>query len=138
LALHAIGALTPEIAMQQLGSKEEYLRAWTIQLLSERVAPDADALRKFAQLARNDPSPVVRLYLAATLQRMPFENRWPILEDLMNHPEDSLDPNLPMMYWYAAEPCISADPSRGAKLLGICKIPKMLEFIARRMSALSK
>ena len=137
-ALHAINGLDPALAMQQLRSNDEYLRAWTVQLLCEQGAPATQFLDRFAQMARTDSSPVVRLYLAAALQRMPVDKRWPILIDLVVHPEDSLDANLPLMYWYAAEPCIVADVSRGANLLGAAKIPKLLEFVARRMTALTK
>ena len=46
--------------------------------------PSAELLRKFAELARNDSSPVVRLYLASALQRLPAEQRWDILEGLLD------------------------------------------------------
>jgi hypothetical protein len=39
------------------------------------------------------------------------------------------------MFWYAAEPCVAVDSSRGAALLGACKIPKILEFVARRLAS---
>ena len=38
------------------------------------------------------------------------------------------------MYWYAAEPIVAADPAWAAEALGACKIPKVSEFIARRLS----
>jgi hypothetical protein len=137
-SLHAINGLTPEIAMQQLASHDEHIRAWTIQLLCEDKVPGRDLLERFVILARNDPSPVVRLYLACALQRLPVDRRASILQGLVGHPEDSLDPNLPMMLWYAAEPCMAADPSIGASLLGSCKIAKILEFVARRMASTPK
>jgi hypothetical protein len=33
-------------------------------------------LKQFANMARQDPSPVVRLYLASAIQRLPFSQRW--------------------------------------------------------------
>jgi len=38
------------------------------------------------------------------------------------------------MDWYAAEPIVAADPAWAAEALAACKIPKVAEFIARRMS----
>jgi hypothetical protein len=38
------------------------------------------------------------------------------------------------MDWYAAEPIVAADPAWAAEALAACKIPKVSEFIARRMS----
>ena len=72
-----------------------YVRAWAIQLLCEDSAPAAPALEKFATLAKSDRSPVVRLYLASALQRLPHEKRWPIAEALAAHREDAADHNLP-------------------------------------------
>jgi hypothetical protein len=65
---------------------------------------------------------------------MSLDARWPIVLELVGHPQDTLDHNLPMMLWYAAEPCVAVDSSRGAALLGACKLPKILEFVARRMT----
>ena len=33
-------------------------------------------------MAKNERSPIVRLYLASAVQRLPFGDRWPILEGL--------------------------------------------------------
>jgi hypothetical protein len=53
---------------------------------------------------------------------------------LLAHEEDKGDQNLPLMYWYAAEPIAGADPAAAAELLAVCKIPKVQEFLARRMA----
>jgi hypothetical protein len=53
-------------------------------------------------LAKNDASPVVRLYVASAAQRIAVSKRLPILEGLFAHAEDVADHNLPLMYWYAA------------------------------------
>ena len=39
------------------------------------------------------------------------------------------------MLWYAAEPAVGADLAKAAELLGACRIPKVQEFITRRMAA---
>jgi hypothetical protein len=133
-SLHAVRGLPEEAALRILGSKEEHLRAWTVQLICEQKTPGADIRRKFMEMARTDQSPIVRLYLASAAQRMSLDDRWPIVLELVGHPQDTLDHVLPMMLWYAAEPCVATDSSRGAALLGACKLPKMLEYVARRMS----
>ena len=73
------------------------------------------ALAKFAELAKDDPSPVVRLYLASALQRMPAENGWAIAEGLITHEKDAGDANLPLMDWYGIEPLVPADPNRALR-----------------------
>ena len=55
----------------------------------------------------------------------------------MEHAEDASDHNLPLMYWYAAEPCVASDPAKAVVLLKRCRIPVVREFIARRLATLS-
>ena len=86
-------------------SRSQYVRGWTIQLATEeRQAVGRTAGKTLAGMAKDDPSPVVRLYLASARQRLPLADRWAILEALVGHAEDAADHNLPLMYWYAAEP----------------------------------
>ncbi|MDB6040441.1 MAG: putative rane-bound dehydrogenase [Verrucomicrobiales bacterium] len=136
--LHAIGGLTQEKGLSLLDDKSEYVRAWTIQLLAEGKDLSDPLLKKFAKLAKSDPSPVVRLYLASAMQRTPVERRWEVVTALLNHGEDSGDHNLPLMYWYAAEPCVASNVARGSQLLAHSKIPLVREYIARRMVVASR
>jgi hypothetical protein len=66
-----------------------------------------------------------------------LEERGAILEGLLAHAEDATDHNLPLMYWYATEPLAAEGPARAVALLGKTKIPKVREFITRRMTASS-
>ena len=105
LAQHAVGGLADRAAIERrLADPEAVIRAWTIQLATEQGAPPAPILDRFGELAQTDPSPVVRLYLAAALQRLPLDSRWEIVRGLVGHAPDATDHNLPLMYWYAAEP----------------------------------
>ena len=133
--LKCVGGFYEDIATDNLTSKDDYIRAWTIQLACEDKNPSDALLKEFARLAREDKSPVVRLYLASALQRLPIEKRGEILEALLAHAEDATDPNLPLMYWYAAEPLAGKDVASAARLLAKTKIPKVREFITRRMTA---
>ena len=73
LALHAVGGLSDRGAIERkLEDPDPTIRAWTIQLATEQGPPAASILSKFAELARTDPSPLVRLYLASALQRLPL------------------------------------------------------------------
>ncbi|HEY6229448.1 MAG TPA: dehydrogenase, partial [Verrucomicrobiae bacterium] len=137
-ALQATGGLDEKTAISLLDHKGEYVRAWTIQFICENKNPSDAALKKFAAMAKSDPSPIVRLYLASGLLRTPPEKRWDVVSGLLAHAEDANDHNLPFMYWYAAEGAISTDPGRGIKLLTEAKIPRVREFIARRVAGSSK
>jgi putative membrane-bound dehydrogenase-like protein len=137
LAQHAVGGLRDPAAIgQALADPDPAIRAWTIQLATEQGPPSAPILARFTELARTDPSPMVRLYLAAAMQRLPLENRWDALTALVGHGEDASDHNLPLMYWYAAEPLAVADAQRSAALAASSSIPRIQEFMARRIAAL--
>jgi putative membrane-bound dehydrogenase-like protein len=134
---HAVGGLgdTGEI-LKRLDDADEMIRAWTIQLALEETAPASSLLEKCADMARRDPSPVVRLYLASACQRIPAGERWEILSGLVSHAADAADHNLPLMYWYAAEPLAAQDARRGLSLARSARIPRFREFMARRIGGL--
>ncbi len=137
LAQFAVGVLSDRSEIERrLSDPEEVIRAWTIQLAAEQGPPAAPIRSRFAELARTDPSPLVRLYLASALQRLPLEDRWDILEGLVGHAVDAADHNLPLMYWYAAEPLAGLDASRAARLASASRIPLLQEFMARRIGAI--
>jgi hypothetical protein len=127
--------LSEEVLMQQLASEDENMRGWAIQLLCENKKPSPSALLTFVQMAAEDSSPLVRLYLAMALQRMPMEQRWPIIGKLVLHGEDAKDQNLPLMYWYAVEPLVPAEAKRAVALAGQSKVPVVREYITRRLAS---
>jgi hypothetical protein len=143
--LHAGGALDAaaiggllKLSGTDVDRVQEDLRAWSIQFACERGAPDAAIVAAFTQLAREDRSAVVRLYLASACQRLSLEQRLPILEALLQRKEDAEDHNLPLLEWYALEPVIAKDPTAGALLLEKVAFPQVREFIARRMAAVAQ
>ena len=134
-ALHVTQNLPADRLLPLLDHAEPYVRGWAIQLLGEDRAYGHAALEKLAAMAERDASPVVRLYLAAALQRMPLAERWPIAQNLVAHAEDDADHNLPKMIWFGIEPLVAADAHRALALATNCKIPMIAQFIARRAIA---
>lgn len=131
--LHVTKGLTESLALAQLKRTSEYVRAWTIQLLCEEQNPSAAVLAEFARLAQQDSSPVVRLYLASALQRMPVDARWPIATALAAHAEDNADHNLPLLLWYGIEPAVAKDRKQALTLMKASKIDRLREFIPKRI-----
>ena len=135
-ALHVTGGLKAKEGsrmIELLSHSDEYVRAWSIQFLCEDKKPSLKALDKFNDLAKSDKSPVVRLYLAAALQRLPFEQRWSILEALAAHEEDVEDHNIPRMLWLALEPMVPENQEKALTLALSSKMPKLQEFVPRRI-----
>ncbi len=134
-ALHSTGGLHDPLALEQLGSPHEFVRAWTVQLLSEREFISRATLKRFVELSRSDPSPVVRLYLASALQRLSARDRWAIAEGLVEHAEDARDHNIPLLIWYGIEPLVGMEPARGLELSRKSRIDLVTRFIARRAAS---
>ena len=133
--LQLVGGLGDVMLAPLLNDKAEYIRAWAIQLIAEdRRVPDA-VLEKWAVMAREDKSAVVRLFLASAMQRVDHAKRWDVLTALVGHVEDKSDHNLPLLIWYALEPLVVTDEDRTAEVVAACKIPKVSEYIARRRKA---
>jgi len=134
-ALRVTGGLDSLQALPLLDDRSEYVRAWAVQFLCEGGDLPAGAVTKFADLAKSDPSPVVRLYLASALQRLNPKSAWPIAERLLSHAEDANDANLPLMYWYGIEPIIISDPLRPVlELAPNAKISLVRRFMTRRFA----
>ncbi len=134
-ALHVTQGINETLLLTLLDHPHEYMRSWAIQLLNEKKQVSPTTLKKFAQLAANDPSSHVRLYLASALQRIPQDNRWLIAEALVSHDEDADDANLPLMLWYGTEPLIHNDPARFIQVIKQARIPLIRRHIARRASS---
>jgi len=112
-------------------------RAWVVRLISESSALRPETYGRRVELAKMEPSPRVRLAMAAALQDMPLDQRWEILEGLTSHAEDASDHNLPLMYWYAMEPLADVDPQRALALAMAAgeNIPILREFMIRRLGS---
>lgn len=135
--LHVTRGLTGTLAQEFLKSPEAYVRGWTVQLMCEDKAPSPTLVAAFAELAQSDPSPVVRRFLASAAQRIPVAARWPVVEGLLSHGEDADDANLPLLYWYAAEPLVAADVERAAKLGHATPLTTLRPYFTRRAAALA-
>ncbi|MDB4491636.1 hypothetical protein N9260_01300 [bacterium] len=116
-----------------LSHDDANVRAWAVQLLCEDHEPGNAALAKFHKMATFDASPTVRLYLASALQRLPFEQRWPLLAALSQHAEDIDDHNIPRVLWYGLEPMVNAHPEYALATAINGKIPFLQDCVARRM-----
>ncbi len=132
-------SLDESLSAQLLGDASPYVRGWAVQLAMESTGnePSPAQIARFTEMAAVDESPIVRLYLSSATQNLPLESRWQLLEALTSHSEDVSDHNLPLMYWYAAEPLADADPTRALALAMSVgeRIPVLREFMLRRIGS---
>jgi putative membrane-bound dehydrogenase-like protein len=133
-ALHVTGGLEERLQSELLDSPHEFIRGWVVHLALEDHRPSQAVVDRLTEMAVKDPSPLVRLYLASALQRLPVQERWSIAVGLLKHAEDAGDAYLPLMVWYGIEPLESANPNKFVDLIMAAKMPLIREYIARRTS----
>ncbi|MCZ6490218.1 MAG: DUF1080 domain-containing protein, partial [Acidobacteria bacterium] len=128
-ALHAVAGLDASAAADLLNDEDEYVRAWTIQLLADDRVVSPGQLERFVQMAQADPSPVVRLYLASVIQRIPAPTGWRLVEALVQHAEDAGDNNLPRMIWYGLATLMPDNLNRAFDLARQTRIPVLSHYV---------
>jgi putative membrane-bound dehydrogenase-like protein len=138
-ALHVIGGLDEGELLNLLADRDESLRGWTVRLLTERGEVAPAVRNRLAAIAANERSPLVRLELAAALQRLPIAERVDIALGLLGSKEDATDDNLPLLIWYGIEPIVGGVTSDGdgavaLRLLAQSRIPLLRNYIARRLA----
>jgi putative membrane-bound dehydrogenase-like protein len=148
-ALNAMGTATPDWLLARTGDDDEHIRSWGVRLLADRIRVNPTAgparsdlpsdfesrvFQRWARMARNDSSALVRLYLASALQRLPATVRADVAMGLVGHAEDATDRSMGLMIWYGIEPLAAADPSRFRELAQASRIPQIRRFVARRLA----
>ena len=133
-ALHATGALDEDWLLEQSNDESEHIRVWAIKLLTDGGQVSVKVLSRFVEMAGTDMAGLVQLNLASTLRLLPLAKRWPLATPLVSHKRYSADPVLPLMIWYGINPAVGEDRARAVELLAKCQIPKIRQFIARRLA----
>jgi putative membrane-bound dehydrogenase-like protein len=134
--LHVTKGLTEKELTDLLASDGEYVRSWAIQLLTEGKTVSPETLKRFIELAKTDNSSLVRLYLTSGMLRLDPNQRWDVLDALVQKAEDKDDHNLPLMVWYAAEPLAAIDMKRALQMAEKSRLPKILPYTIQRVAAI--
>jgi hypothetical protein len=110
----AAGVTNFQLSQDMLAN--EHVRAWRIQLAAEQPSLPGGMADELPRLARQDPSPVVRRYLASAIPRLPQSIAWDIATELAKHAEDRDDRNIPYLLWHGLAPMISGNVDRASLL----------------------
>jgi len=143
--LHAVGSLPDSVSLKLLSEDDEHLRTWGIRFLTDKLPLDTinlgmaadDAAVKpevanpFRAMASNDPSGLVKLTLASTLQRLPLPLRSELAGILASDATYANDPQLPYMIWFGMVHAAKKEPSALIKLAEASQSPKLTQWIAR-------
>jgi putative heme-binding domain-containing protein len=132
-ALHVTKNFTESELQNALDDKDEYVRAWVIQLLCEDKNASKKSIDLMVNRSRKETSAVVRLYLAAALQRMDVNAKWNLAEGLIAHGEDAEDHNIPKMIWYGIGNLAEQSPEKAIAMVSAGNLPMIAEFTSRRV-----
>jgi len=133
-ALYITGGLEEAWLLEQTHDESEPVRVWAIKLLTDEGRVSEQALGRFVEMAGSDLAGLVQLHLASTLRLLPLAKRWALAKPMVSHRVFADDPVLPLMIWYGINPAVGADRAEAVQLLAQCQIPKVRQFIARRLA----
>jgi putative membrane-bound dehydrogenase-like protein len=109
LALEALWALyvsdgfDEELGCRLLDHRNPDIRRWAVRLLGDQDDILPQTARRLIELAASEPDASVRSQLASTAKRLPAKYGLPIVEAILLRNEDSRDPHLPLLLWWAVE-----------------------------------
>ncbi|RLS26693.1 MAG: hypothetical protein DWH73_00265 [Planctomycetota bacterium] len=150
-ALKSIDALSEMQLMDLCLDQNEHLRTWAIRFLMDSFPldtimgerrtrsisqPSSQAIQKMLEMAGKDPSGLVRLVLASSIQRLDFnESRIALSKALASRPEDRSDSNLNLMVWYGIAPFAELKPEILTNIASGSQWPLLNQMIARKMAS---
>ncbi len=133
LTQRTAGPVQPSQLEGMFASKEEAQRAMAVRWLSEDSSVEATTIDRLSSLAQHDSSGLVRLEIAAALQRVPLEQRLPLAAILSAHAEDADDRQQPLMIWYGIADAVPSNTTPAVKLALSSNMPLLGQLISRRI-----
>jgi len=132
--LSAIGATDEDWLLEQSNDEREHIRTWAIKLLIDQGPLSTKTQKRFIEMAAKDNAGLVQLHLAGALQKLPLEKRWPLATALVSQDTFAKDSVFPLMVWYGINPAVTEHRTEALKLVSNCKLPKVRQFIARKLA----
>ena len=132
--LNAISSADEDWLLEQSNDEREHIRTWAIKLLCDQEALSKKTQKRFIEMGGQDKAGLVQLQLASALQQLPLEDRWPLANALVSQDTFAKDPVFPLLVWYGINPAVTENRNAALKLVAQCKIPKVRQFIARRLA----
>ncbi len=136
-ALYVNGGFNDDLAGKLLGNQHEHIRSWTVRLLGDDRKVSTRLEPQLVNLARADNSPVVRSQLACTAKRLPGKQALRIVSKLLRHSEDTDDPFIPLLVWWAIEDKAVAHRDEALELIAtpdLRRQPLVRQYITERLA----
>jgi putative membrane-bound dehydrogenase-like protein len=150
-ALYGLNEMPRTTLRALVRDENEHVRAWGLRLLTDELpldtptglsraegeSIDEELREELVHHAFNDPSALVRLVLASTLQRLPIALRTRLAAPLVSHAEDADDHNVPGMIWFGLIPVADRWPEYLVTPAVEGQIPQIRRWTARRYGELA-
>ena len=145
-ALWTLHAMDQHQLTWLLDETNEHVNSWSLRLLCEALPidhvnglhpshnPDSKISEYLTIFSNNTQSPIVRLTLASTLQRLPLKDR-PALASALASRNDATDHNLPKLIWFGLTPLIKENPTGLIQVATTTTWPDLLRYIARGLAS---
>ncbi len=127
--LHVTGTLDAAQFAKLAKHESDIVRGWAVQLATERVGKPLLAADVLLALAKDDPSPSVRLAVASALPMLEAAQIWNVSAALAAHGEDKDDRFLPKMIWSGLGNVAAQDFSRALALADTTPQPSLVNSI---------
>lgn len=102
-AINLSGGFNDEVALVALKHADSFVRMWAVRLSGDRKEVSSEVSSQLSSLASRELHPEVRSQLASTAKRLPVGDAIPIIKNLLMHHDDSSDPDIPLLVWWAIE-----------------------------------
>ena len=102
-AINVSGGFSDEFAAIAMSHQDPYVREWSVRLIGDQRKVSSAIAAKLAALAASETNVMVRSQLAATSKRLSGSFAIPILKNLIINHDDSNDPDIPLLIWWAIE-----------------------------------
>ena len=102
-AINLSGGFNDDLASIALEHPDQYVREWTVRLISDKRKISSVIAKKLAIMAEKESSSLVRSQLAASAKRLSGIYAIPIVRNLIKFHDDSNDPDIPLLIWWAIE-----------------------------------
>ena len=121
------------LLLQFSKSDNEHVRAMVVRLLANRPIEIERVASKILGMA-NDPSPLVRHYVASTIGRLRQSYAFAVAQRLVAYEDDMKDRVQPKLIWHQIEPFITGDFNKSISLFSGSKSRMLRRNIVRRLA----
>jgi len=137
-AKHVAGLIDDAELVHWMHDGDEFIRGWAVHFVGQRMGDQGSSaispqvFDQLSSLAEQDPSLVVRRYLASLLGQLSAEQRVILIKPMVTHAISAHDHNIPLLVWYALEPLVAEAPGETIEMTQESSWRELFRFVVRR------